>query len=248
MRTLVTVTIATAFLFAAETSRAADDPAAVVDKAIKAVGGEEKIARNKAEQWKAKGSMEMMGQKMTYTADYFFQRPGQMRFDVAVSIGDMKVNFSAATDGKIAWQKSGDQLEDMPAKKAKAFHHQVHSMQICQLAPLKGKDYTLAMADEIKVDGNDAVGIKVSKKDHADVTMYFDKKTGLLAKTTTTIWDEFSDKDVSQEVLFKDYKERGGVKGFDKIIINRDGKPFIVEEFTDQKTLEKLDPKLFAKP
>ncbi len=246
MRTLFVTAVA--LLLVASPSHAADDPATIVDKAIKAMGGAEKLGKYKAEQWKAKGSMEMMGMKMTYTADYFVQRPGQMRFDVNVDAGGMKMTFSAATDGKIAWQQSGNMLEEMPAKKSKAFHHQVYTMQLCQLLPLKEKEYTLSMADELKVDGSDAVGIKVSRKDHPDVTMYFDKKSNLLVKFKTMVWDEFTDEDIIQEVYFKDYKEREGVKYFEKLIIHRDGKPFIVEEFTGQKSLEKIDPKVFAKP
>lgn len=229
-------------------ANAADDPAAIVDKAIKAVGGEEKLAKYKAQQWKSKGSIEIMGMKMMYTADYYFQKPGLLRFDVAADIGGMKINFAAATDGKTTWQKSGDMLEDMPEKKAKAFHDQAYSMRLLQILPLKDKENTLAMVDDIKVDGKDAVGIKVTRKGQRDTTLYFDKKTSLLVKMASEIWDEFSDKEVKQENYISGWKEKDGAWYFDKVIIKRDGKDFINEEFSDQKSLDKLDPKLFAKP
>lgn len=247
MRTIILCTIGIAFYSTTNVS-AADDPAAIVDKAIEAMGGEEKLAKSKAEQWKAKGTIEMMGMKMAYNADYFFQKPGQMRFDIAMEFGGMKVTLIAATDGKVAWEKMGDMLRDMEAKKAKAFHDQVYSMALCQLLPLKDKETTLALADTIKVEGNEAVGIKVSRKDRRDTTLYFDKKSGLLVKSASKIWDEFSDKDVEQEVVFTGWKEKDGIKYFEKLTILRGGKPFIVEEMSDQKALEKLDPKVFAKP
>jgi hypothetical protein len=230
------------------TTSAADDPAAIVEKAIKAAGGEEKLAKTKAEQWKAKGTIAMMGMKMTYSADYFFQKPGQMRFDIAVDIGEMKMNFTAATDGKVAWEKMGDMLQEMEAKKGKAFHDQVYTMHLCGVLPLKDKDYTLAMADEIKIDGKEAIGVKVTKKGQRDVTLYFDKKTGLLAKCASTVWDEFTDKEVSQEAFIMDWKEKDGMKHFGKLVIKRDGKDFITEEFSDQKSVDKFDAKTFAKP
>lgn len=227
---------------------AADDPAAIVDKAIKAMGGEEKLAKSKAEQWKAKGTIDMMGMKMAYNADYFFQKPGQMRFDIAMEVMGMKIAFSAATDGKVCWEKMGDMLREMEAKKAKAFGDQVYSMSLCGLLPLKDKECKLAMADEIKIDGKEAIGIKATRKDRRDVTMYFDKKTGLLAKCSSTVWDEFSDKDILQETFLVDFKEKDGMKYFGKIVIKRDGKDFITEEFSEQKSVEKFDAKTFAKP
>lgn len=227
---------------------AADEPSAIVDKAIKAMGGEEKLAKGKAHQWKAKGKMDAMGQKMEFNADYFFVGPEKFRFDVAVDFGGMKMAFTAATDGKVAWEKMGDMLREMADKKAQMFKHQVYTMNLGQLLPLKEKDYTLAIADTVKVDGNEAIGIKVSRKDRPDVTLYFDKKSGLLVKSSTKMWDEFSDKDVTQEVYYQGWKDKNGIKIFDKLVIHRGGKPFIEEELTDQKLLEKPDPKMFAKP
>lgn len=247
MRTLFVTAVA--LLLVASPSQAADDAAAIIDKAIKATGGAEKLGNSKAEQWKTKGTIEMMGMKMAYTADYFFQRPGKMRFDVAMEFGGMKIAISAATDGKVAWEKSGDTVREMEDKKGKAFRDNVYTMELSYLLPLKEKDYTLAVVDEIKVDGKDAVGVKASRKGHSDVVLYFDKKTGLLAKTVSKIWDEFTDKDVTQETILSKWKEMSGQMYFEKIIIKRDGKEFITEEFSDQKSLGKaLDPKLFAKP
>jgi hypothetical protein len=246
MRTLI-VTAVALLLFASPT-QAADDPVAIVDKAIRATGGEEKLAKRKAEQWKTKGMIEIMGMKMPYAADYFFQKPGQMRFDVAMEFGGMKIAISAATDGEIAWEKSGDMVREMEEKKGKAFRDNVYTMELSYLLLLKKKDFALAMADEIKIDGKEAVGIKVTSKGHRDVVLYFDKKTGLLAKSVSKIWDEFTDKDVTQETILSDWKEKDGLMYFGKIIIKREGKDFITEEFSEQKSLDKLDPKLFAKP
>jgi hypothetical protein len=247
MRTIAIWTITT-FLLSAPIAAAADDPAAIVDKAIKAIGGEEKLSKHKAEQWKTKGMIEIMGMKMAYTADYYFQKPNQMRFDVAMEFGGMKIAISAATDGKIAWEKSGDMVREMDEKKGKAFRDNVYTMELSYLLPLKEKDCTLVLADEVKVDGKDAVGVKVSRKGQRDVVMYFDKKTRLLAKTVSTIWDEFTDKEVMQESILSKWKDIGGMMYFEKLVIMRGGKDFITEEFSDQKSMEKLDPKLFAKP
>jgi hypothetical protein len=64
----------------------------------------------------------------------------------------------------------------------------------------------------------------------------------------TQTWGEFTNKDVGREVFPSDYKKKDGRLYFNKMVIKREGKNLLEEEFSDQKTSEKLDPKLFAKP
>jgi ABC-type Na+ transport system ATPase subunit NatA len=81
------------------------------------------------------------------------------------------------------------------------------------------------------------------------VTLFFDKTTGLLAKSETKVKDEFQGfKEVTQETYFSDYKDANGKKLFGKMKIVRDGKTMIESTLSEQKAPEKLDPKLFEKP
>lgn len=228
--------------------RADEDAAAVIAKAIKAQGGEEKLAKMSAQTWKVKATFHGLGMKLPYTADYAFQAPDKFRFDMRFVVGEMKMEMSAAFDGKKGWEKSGDTVQDMPEKKLAEFKNQIYTMWVSHLAPLKGKGFTLTSLGESKDGERKLVGVKVSRKGHGDVSLFFDKETGLLAKTAGRVWDEFSDKEVPQEVIFTEYREAGGVKQFGKMAIKRDGKLFLEEEFSDMKASEKLDPKLFARP
>lgn len=230
------------------TSQAADDVNDLIAKAIKAHGGEEALAKGKAHQWKVKGVAEILNMKMEYTSDYSFQAPNQFRFAMKADVGGMKIEITAATDGKVCWEQSGDQMREMEAKKGKAFMHNVHTINASMLVGLKDKDNKLSLADEVMVEGKPAVGVKIEAKGHADVYLYFDKTTYLTVKSKTTMWDEFTDKEISQESLFLDYKDKNGVKNFHKLVIKRDGKAFITEEMSDMKIVDKLDAKLFAKP
>jgi len=231
-------------VFSVSVSHAADEPAGIIDKAIKAAGGAEKLAKVKAEEWKAKGTFHGFGMKLPYEIKYIYARSGSFRFDM--DAGGMKI--TAATDGKTAWEQANGETRDMEKKKAEAFHHQVYSMGLSSLLPLKEKDFTLTGVDDIKVDGKELVGVKASKKGHEDVTLYFDKKSSLLVMIKTKIWHEFTDKIVDQEVFFFDYKEKDGVPYFNKMTIKRAGELMIEEEFSDHKQLDKVDATLFARP
>jgi hypothetical protein len=227
---------------------AEDDAATIVDKAIKAKGGLEKLSKGKAEEWKSKGKIDLMGMKLEYTGEYYYQLPGNYRFNATMDFGGNKFVISAGTDGKSIWQQAMNQVEEMPMKKADAFRQRVYGMTLTTLLPLKDKDLTLAVVNGVKIDDKPTVGIKVSKKGQKDVTLYFDKESYLLAKSETITWNEFTDKDVPQEVFFKGWKDKDGLKIFDKLVIKLDGKDFIEEELSDQKFLDKLDSKLFTKP
>jgi hypothetical protein len=242
MRTLFALAVPLALL--AGPARAADDAAALIDKAIKARGGADAIAKEKAAQWHSKGVVHIMGMKIEYEADYSFQAPGQIRFDLNFEVMNQKINLTAATDGKVCWEKMGDKANEMDKKKAEAFRDNVYGMYVSMALPVKGKEYTLSVTGEEKVEGKPAVGVLVSRKGKPDVTLFFDKESGLLAKAQMQIWDEFTDQTVSQETIYLTYKD----KTAEKILIKRDGKTFLEEEMSNWKAFDKLDEKMFEKP
>ena len=106
----------------------------------------------------------------------------------------------------------------------------------------------MATGGEEKIGDRATVGIKVSSKGHRDIGLYFDKETGMLAKTQMRVKDILSDQEMDQESLPSDYKDAGGVKRAHKMVINRDGKKFVEAEVQETKVLQKLDDKLFQKP
>jgi hypothetical protein len=234
-----------AFASAAEPK---DDPKAIVENAIKAIGGEEKLAKVTTHTWKAKGVMTAMGMKLEYVANYTFAAPDRFRFDIDIDAGGMKIKITAATDGKSAWEQMGDMLREMEKVKSTEFHHSTYVMGLSMLFPLKDKAYTLTPLGESKHADQTVVGIKVAREGKRDVSMFFDKKTGLLTKTSSRVIDEFTKKEVTQETVMTGYRDKDGVKVFDKLTIIQDGKEFIVEEMSEQKQLEKVDEKMFAKP
>lgn len=248
MRRTAGLFLAAALVLGGQAAVQADEAAAIIDKAVKAHGGADKLAKFQGEQWKAKGVMKVMGMELPYTADYSFQRPNLFRFDMAAEFGGQKIAITATTDGKQAWESAMGQVREMEAKKFEEFRHMVYVMGVSQLAPLKDKAFTLTAAGEAKVNDKPALAVKVAHKDRRDVTLFFDKESGLLVKSETRVNDEFTNKEVAQETFFMDYQDKDGHKRFQKMIVKRDGKAFLEESFSEQKSLEKLDAKLFAKP
>jgi len=118
---------------------------------------------------------------------------------------------------------------------------------VSTLVPLKGKGFKLAALGEVK--GKDALGVRISHKGHRDVSIYFDKSSGLPAKIETVVKNvESSDKEIQQEEYESNYKEFDGVKHATKAELMRDGKRFVEIEFSEIRPTEKVDASLFARP
>ena len=99
------------------------------------------------------------------------------------------------------------------------------------------------------MEGKDAVGVRVEHKGRRDVSLFFDKKTGLLLKTETRGKGPMAgDSEFTAETLYDDYRKVDGFPVAHKVTVKRDGKLFFVSENSDVKLAEKLDDSTFEKP
>jgi hypothetical protein len=239
----------TAVLVLTSSASAGDDPRAVIERAIAASGGADKLARQRAMTWKAKGTMTAGQQRMKYVADYRFAEPDMYRFDLVTGEGPQKITLTAATDGQSAWEQMNDQRRDMAVEKAAEFHHNVYLLHISRLLPLRGREYTLAAVGDHKHGDRTLTGVKVSRPGKRDVSLYFDPATHLLVKSTSMIRDEFqNNREITQDVIYEGVSDAAGTKVPMKLTIYRGGKPMIVEEYSGWEFAEKADPTRFAKP
>jgi hypothetical protein len=224
------------------------DIKAILDKAIKAHGGEEKLSKGKVVSIKSKGKFYGFGDGIDYTMEETSQLPDKTRRKIEGDAMGNKFEFIQVINGDKGWQVAMGSTEEMTKDQFTEGKEALYAEWVTQLYPLKGKDFKLAALKETKVGDKEAVGIKVSSKDHRDISFYFDKKTGLLLKRETTVKDMMSDAMVPEEVLVEDYKDKDGVKYPVKITINRDKKKFIESETTDHQLSDKADDKTFEKP
>ena len=111
-----------------------------------------------------------------------------------------------------------------------------------------GKGVKLSALGEIKVNDQAAVGVRVSRKGRRDVSVYFDKKTGLTVKTERRTIDLQSDQEITEERIVTEYQKLDGVPHPKKMTINRDGKKFLDAEILELKEFDKLDEGMFKVP
>lgn len=230
-------------------ARAQSDPAAILDKAIKAHGGEAKLAKIKAATWNAKGTLYGTGDPTEYTGEWAIQFPAQLRVTINTDYNGVPVTQMRVLNGEKGWLKRNrDDAFPLESDAIAADRKQIGVQWLATLLPLRDKAYTLTTVSETKIGDRPAVGIEATSKDGPKVRLYFDKEKGLLLRFESPVKDPRTRKDVKQETLYENYKEVGGIQKAMKITVRRDGRRFLEQEISDFKPLEKLAESTFGKP
>jgi hypothetical protein len=226
----------------------AKDPAAVVDKAIKAVGGDDKLSKAKAVHWKATVKFRFGENESEGKTEATVQGLDNAQRVFEGEFGGNQFRAVTVVAGDKGWRKFGDDAmelegDDLVNEKRRNYL----SVIPVTVAPLKSKGFKLAAADEEKVGGKAASVVKVTAPDGKNFTISFDKESGLPARLVADVVG-FGGEEFTQETLFSDYKEIDGVKVATKQESKRDGETFIEVKVTEFKLLDKVDPKTFTRP
>ncbi len=257
-RGLFAALLAVVVLVLAGPSRADDQSElrAVIDKAVKAAGGEANLAKYRASTWKAKGKIHVMGAALDYTGEWHEYDDAKARFSIDLDVMGQQVRQTNVVNGDKGWFKisvggmdvmNDEMTKEMLDEAKEEFHH--GRLLSLRAFALKDKDLELSPVGEVKVNDKPCFGIRVANKGRRDVSLFFDKETHLLLKAQMRVKDFMAGgNEVDQEFLFSDYKDFGGLKQATKFVMNRDGKPFLDAEVTEYKHEEKLDDGLFQKP
>jgi hypothetical protein len=221
----------------------------VLDAAIGAAGGADKLDKLKTVRVKIDATVPGEGNGFTLSGEGTLHGLDHFRFDLEAAIANETVKFSYVLQGNKSWGIKNDRVLDTPAEVIPLFKAELHAFRAAHmLTPLKGKDMKLSPLGEIKIDKHAALGIKIVRKNHPDLDLYFDKETHLPIKCGQRLKEPGADQDVLHEWLFSDYKEMGGVKHAKKVVMSRDGKKTLDLEIKEVKPEEKVDENLFAKP
>jgi len=250
MKRFLRATLAIMFVSATSSLVTADDkdPSAVLDKAIKAVGGEEKLKKVDAVTWKSKVAITFNDNTNQFTSHATLQGLDHYRSEVEGEFGGNPFKGVTVLNGDKGWRKFGDNKMDLEGdalanEKLRVYLQVIPSL----LVPLKGKGFKLESVGEEKVGDKPAAGIKVTGPDGKDFTLYFDKESGLPVKLVAKVVG-FRGDEFTEETTYKDYKDFDGIKKATKAESKRDGQDFVKSEVTEFTVLGKVDAKTFSEP
>jgi hypothetical protein len=221
---------------------------AVIDKAIKAMGGEEKLSGVKAFSAKGKGTIALEGTDIEFTFEMIAQGVDKYRSTYEGEVGGDKFDGATVLDGDKGWKKQEQEVkkldgEELAIEKRNAYLDIVPIL----IVPLKGKGFKIDSASDEKVGDKAVAVVRVTGPEGKDFTLFFDKESGLPVKMSGVVPDDEGREDV-QDTTFEDYKEFEGIKVATRSMIRRGGKRFIEVEGMEFKTLGEVAPGTFAEP
>jgi len=228
----------------------ADDAAAtaVVDKAIKALGGEAKLAKAGAYFRKGKGSITLGGNESDITSESTVQGLDHYRNEFEGEFNGNKVKGVVILNGDRGWRKFGDNKSELNADAAANEKRNLYLQVIpVTVLPLKGNGFKVESAADEKVGDKPASVLKVTGPDGKEFMLFFDKESGLPVKLTASVAG-FQGQQFTQETTYGNYKDFDGVPRATKVDSKRNGENFLKQEITEFKVLDKVDPKAFAEP
>ncbi|HZY85230.1 MAG TPA: hypothetical protein VFE78_10395 [Gemmataceae bacterium] len=208
MPQLTPVLLALALLAPPAAARAEDAPRAVIERAVRKMG-EAVLERKTAVRATVKGKMFLSGadQSFPMLCESLNDRGRRNRVTYRVELGGNKVEAVVVFDGDHSWHGVNGRAQDFGPDERKAVGVSSYVDRVTNLVPLlKDKTFSLAPLGEDKVEGKPAVGVKVSSKDRPDVSLYFDKASGLLVKYAYRSRGMGESKEALHETILGDYR------------------------------------------
>jgi hypothetical protein len=186
-----------------------DDARALVEKAVKALGGEEVLGRETASHVKMRGSLNVAAdQSFPFTGEVFMQPNGDFKYSLDLNFNGMAFPLVMVLTGDKGWRSFQGMVDDLDADSLADMKRSRHYDRVTSLIPLlKDKNYTLAALGEVKIKDKPALGVKVSFKGQPDIKLFFDKDSGLPAKSEYRYKPMHVGKEVLQETYYSDYRE-----------------------------------------
>jgi hypothetical protein len=223
-------------------------PEEIVDKAIRAHGGEEKLAGLTGFTFKERMAYP---DAMTSDAEVVVQLPGRYRRDMKMSSEGKSRSSLMVFDGDQGWMKMNDLVTPYP----KTFLESMQKYTVPYLGPRsilrlrarqKNPACQFTTTGEGTVEGRPAVGLRMKLADGPEETWYFDKDSGLLLKEEERV-KHFEGEDQVYVTLYEDYQTCDGFPMARKVVTHRDGKLSYTREQSDFKAVTPSEG-TFAKP
>ena len=249
MKRFLGAALVAVFVAAGGTARADEQEArAVIDKAIKAMGGEEKLAKAEMATWKAQGTMTFNDNANNFKSRVTVKGLAHFRSELEGEFNGNAVKGVTVLAGDKGWRKFGENLNEMEGDGLANQKRTVYLQVIpTTLVALKGKGFKVESAAGEKLGDRPTAVVKVTGPDGKDFKLFFDKESGLPVKLTATVAG-FQGNEFSQETTFGDYKDFDGIKKATKIESKRDGQRYLEQEVTEFKVLDKVEADAFDEP
>lgn len=225
-------------------------PIALLRFTIRAHGGKDRIASYMVYRIRSKGTMLQGDNRVPILIDSLEKLPDKSRNVITIILdGQEHKELLVRNGNRLLYQTNGFTriAQEMEVESARIGSYNTYVTRLVPL--LRDSVFSLVTVGERKVNGQSAIGLKVSSISYPDIVLFFDKNNGLLIKSEQTITDKNNNKEFFVEQDFLDYRTLpDGVKFpnrkrtyFNSILVYD-------LELIDIRPLEKIDDSEFENP
>jgi hypothetical protein len=248
-RGIVAAAIVVAGVAGAARAEGGKGASAVLDKAIKALGGEEKLKAARMHSQKLTGTITINGEDNKFSILTTTDGHGKYRSDVDGEFMGNKIEIVTVLNGDKGWRKFADMKMELDKEGLANERRNVFLGAVGgSLLALKHKEFKVEDAADEMVDGHAAAVIKVTEPGGKDFKLYFSKDSGLPLKLVASKVVGFMGDDATQEWHYSKYKEIAGIKKAAHIDVKRSGEKLMTMDLADFEVLKDVDAKKFDEP
>jgi len=242
MRRVLVLALAAGAVWAGPVRASDREALAVLDRAIKAHGGE--AALRKAQVCVRTDSGKLLRpEEVRLTSEVTRSLPDKVRLEVEL---DKRYKVVIVLNGDKGWERRGGPATEMSRQRTEEMREEAYVWWLTTLVPLRKPAFDVTTAPEAKVDGEPAVAIRVRSRGHPESTLYFNKRTGLLVKIERRATE--AGVPVDKQYLFSGHKTFDGVKLHTREVLLLNDKRWTDVTIRDYKFLKKIDDDKFGRP
>src|SRR5436190_9243849 len=141
------------------------DAKALVEKAVKAHGGKEKLTRARTCTRKDTGKIGLQA----FVSQVSRSLPDKLRLNITSG----RVKTVVVVNGDKGWISDGGPAAEMLKPRLDEIKDELYVWNVATLVPLLDKPFTLSTVPDKKAGGETLAGVKVVRKGHADTRVYF---------------------------------------------------------------------------
>lgn len=225
-----------------------DHAKSILDKAAKALGSADKL-KIPGITFDSQAKLTIGTEEIEFGGSWTVKGHDKLNGSLTIKAGGRQENVTVVMNAMQIWgQGPNGKTEAAPADVVPSVQAVFRAVLFAQRpGMLATKDFKLSPLGELLVDNVTCVGLKIEQKDFKELSLHFDKATGLPAKAELTI-REGGGGDVNYVFLFSDYKEVDGIKHFTKLAVERDQKHVADVQISNIRLHENLNENVFMKP
>jgi hypothetical protein len=227
-----------------------DEATRIVQRAVTAAGGKEKLAQLLKRRVKTRGTGFDADEKasVNFTFESWLDAPSRCKQIIRLESEGVVLVRTRVLNGQSGWERVDNKTRRLGNDVVSAFQHGQYQAHVLLFFPLlEEKQFTLTVLKECKIGESDALAIRVSSKGKEDISLFFDKKNWLILKMSVRATDPAFKKALHEE-YYENHRQIAGVKWPGTVKIFHNGKKYLESELVALEPLEHADPKWFAEP